>query len=204
MSDQRELMQEQISSAFDYAEIVAERAKMLAFVALKLSRWQSGHLKDQDVFGLAGDVEEHALLIEQGTKSITSKIEEMVTALCARHDHAMKEHASKVAALQECDCHPKHTPDVRKQVFDLTGGRCAYCDCVLEPEGNGARSFIVEHVVPTSCGGPDNLANYVPACGACNSAKSSEHVLTFIKRRFSFGAQKAAIALTVVPKDGAA
>ena len=90
-------------------------------------------------------------------------------------------------------------------MFDLTGGRCAYCDCVLEPEGNGARSFIVEHVVHTSSGGPDNLANYVPACAACNTAKSAEHVLTFIRKRFSLArAAPQSVALAVVPKLEAA
>lgn len=72
---------------------------------------------------------------------------------------------------------------VREQVWELTDGRCAYCDKHLRPFGTGSDSFVVEHVVPRSAGGPDNLANYVPACMACNSTKSDGHVVAFIRSR---------------------
>lgn len=90
----------------------------------------------------------------------------------------------KVAQAQESDCHSKQNASVRKQVWDMTGGKCAYCDTALAPDGNGSLSFVVEHVVPTSQGGPDNLANYVPACMSCNTSKGADHVLLFIQRRF--------------------
>jgi hypothetical protein len=66
---------------------------------------------------------------------------------------------------------------VRKMVRDLTDGKCTYCDAELGDDWH------VDHVVPVSQGGPDNLANYVPACPSCNISKNGHHVLTFIKRR---------------------
>lgn len=98
---------------------------------------------------------------------------------------------AKIVQAQESDCHSKQNASVRKQVWDLTGGKCAYCDTELAPEGNGALSFVVEHVVPTSQGGPDNLANYVPACMSCNTSKGADHVLLFIQRRFPNRARSA-------------
>lgn len=90
----------------------------------------------------------------------------------------------RIIQAQESDCHSKQSSTIRKQVWDLTGGKCAYCDTELAPDGNGSLSFVVEHVVPTSQGGPDNLANYVPACMSCNTSKGADHVLLFIQRRF--------------------
>ena len=64
----------------------------------------------------------------------------------------------------------------------MTDGKCAYCDVDLVPDGQSGDSFVVEHVVPVSMGGPDNLANYVPACFGCNTGKSNGHVLEFVRR----------------------
>ncbi len=44
------------------------------------------------------------------------------------------------------------------------GNRCAYC---------GGNWFVVEHIVPRSCGGGDD-ANCVPACFRCNNIKSNK------------------------------
>jgi hypothetical protein len=96
--------------------------------------------------------------------------------------HALLEELQS-RANRGADVHPKHKPEVRKAVWDLTGGRCAYCEIALKPDGCDGGAFVVEHVVPVSAGGPDNLANYVAACGACNSGKSNGHVLDFIRKR---------------------
>lgn len=73
-------------------------------------------------------------------------------------------------------------PKVRLHVFNMTGGRCAYCDVTLVNGGGEAEQFCVEHVVPVSKGGPNNIVNYVPSCRACNNSKKDGHVLTFIRR----------------------
>lgn len=84
--------------------------------------------------------------------------------------------------------HAINDPAVRSAVLALTGGRCAYCDCELEQGTGTTETFTVEHIVPRESGGPDNIANYVPACKSCNCSKGTGHVITFIKRRVSLAA----------------
>lgn len=136
--------------------------------------------------------------IQDGVVEISSRAEEADKAIQMAmqqvrkySEDIIKATNEKIAAAQQSDCHPKHNTSIRKQVWSLTGGKCAYCDTDLAPEGNGSLSFVVEHVVPTSQGGPDNLANYVPACMSCNTSKSADHVLLFIQRRFPNRMQRA-------------
>lgn len=80
--------------------------------------------------------------------------------------------------------HNPANPDVRSRVLALTDGKCAYCGCEISSiPGDGRETFIVEHVVPKSAGGPDHLHNYVPACLPCNSSKHAAHVIDFIRKR---------------------
>lgn len=48
------------------------------------------------------------------------------------------------------------------------GFQCAYCSCELDEE-----TFTVDHKVPVSKGGTDDLENLVPACRSCNSSKGA-------------------------------
>lgn len=89
----------------------------------------------------------------------------------------------------------KSNPDIRRQVLAMTEGTCAYCSVPLVDGGQGSDSFVVEHVVPASCGGPDHISNYVPACSACNVRKRDGHVIDFIQRY---------VASNVVPIDAPA
>lgn len=110
---------------------------------------------------------------------------------CAPHDDLIKalasgfaEAADRVARAEaRADCHPLNDKEVRQKVWELTSGRCTYCDCQLENGGTVGASFVVEHVVPRSCGGPDNIANYVPSCASCNNSKGDRHVLQFIQTK---------------------
>jgi 5-methylcytosine-specific restriction endonuclease McrA len=77
----------------------------------------------------------------------------------------------------------------RSQVFKRTKGRCGYCSCKL------AKGWQRDHIVPlirfknvrysfsgsTGCKYPQNhnLANIVPACRACNKAKSNLDIETY-------------------------
>lgn len=81
--------------------------------------------------------------------------------------------------------HPINDPAVRKQVLAMTGGVCTYCAASLtdgQPVEGQSTKLYVEHVVPSSKGGPDHLCNYVPSCGSCNSAKGDRHVLHFVRK----------------------
>lgn len=110
------------------------------------------------------------------------------------------EELSYAADLAKAERHPLHDPSVRAKVWALTDGHCAYCGSQLEPDKTNGFSgaFCVEHVVPRAAGGPDNIANYVPSCLGCNSAKGDRHVLVFIR-----GALARRTALTVVSGDAA-
>lgn len=87
------------------------------------------------------------------------------------------------------ETHKKSDPRIRRVVYSMTGGKCAYCGVhvTLEFE-EGKQSMCVEHVVPESKGGPNCLHNYVPACGPCNTGKRDHHVLYFIRRKFGVAA----------------
>lgn len=67
------------------------------------------------------------------------------------------------------------TKSVRRQVWEMTEGRCYYCGTQLDhPESTGhtgVRNFTVDHVIPVSLGGTDALENLVPCCKRCNSSK---------------------------------
>lgn len=57
----------------------------------------------------------------------------------------------------------------RATVWDMTGGACWYCDIQTNP----FRDFTIDHVIPVSKGGTDDLANLVPCCKSCNSKKGA-------------------------------
>lgn len=58
------------------------------------------------------------------------------------------------------------TPTDRRSVYNLTGGRCAYCGQEL-----AFRDMQVDHVVPLHLGGADEAFNMFPACRSCNHYK---------------------------------
>lgn len=54
-----------------------------------------------------------------------------------------------------------------RQVLEKFNHRCAYC-------GVKSDHLTIDHVVPVSRGGADTVANVVPACQHCNSAKNAK------------------------------
>jgi hypothetical protein len=128
--------------------------------------------------------------IEFGLPKIYEAHNQVDSDLNANHAtvlEAIKDLQLKIISLQQelarknCEIHPINAPSTRDAVFDLTGGVCTYCNIPLAPLGTNPNSFCVEHVVPKSKGGPDNLSNYVPSCCACNSAKRDRHVIDFVR-----------------------
>lgn len=87
--------------------------------------------------------------------------------------------------------HKQNDPAVREAVLKITDGKCAYCGCDLKTEHHGSDAFVVEHVVPKSKGGPDNIVNFVPSCRGCNNAKSDRHVYHFISNVLPYRMAKA-------------
>lgn len=56
---------------------------------------------------------------------------------------------------------------LRQVVFDRDGRDCQYC---------GDEANTVDHIVPVSRGGTNDLANLTPACKTCNSSKRDKLV----------------------------
>jgi hypothetical protein len=77
--------------------------------------------------------------------------------------------------------HPKPVPRRRREVFDRSEGRCAYCSTPLKLDGK----WHVEHQVPRALGGGDSPLNLVAACVSCNLAKSDRTALEFLARDLS-------------------
>jgi len=57
---------------------------------------------------------------------------------------------------------------VRQMVAERANWRCEYCQ---SPEDLAPQSFTLEHIVPSSQGGSDDLDNLAYACQGCNSSK---------------------------------
>lgn len=62
----------------------------------------------------------------------------------------------------------KLTKAQRLRVYNMYGGRCAYCGRHIRYE-----DMQVDHMVPLHNGGADNEENYAPACRMCNHYKST-------------------------------
>lgn len=105
---------------------------------------------------------------------------------CAQLRQSLKTNLEGLNVVeQKCERHPINDPAVRQQVLSMTGGVCTYCAVPLtdgQPVEGQSTKLFVEHVVPSSKGGPDNIVNYVPSCGSCNSAKGDRHVLHFVRK----------------------
>src|SRR4051812_45331434 len=61
------------------------------------------------------------------------------------------------------------------QVERRAKDRCEYC--LMHQQLQGA-TFHIEHIVPESSGGPDELSNLCLACPSCNLHKSDRTVVT--------------------------
>ena len=57
---------------------------------------------------------------------------------------------------------------LKQIILDKTNGLCAYCGTELTLE-----SLTIDHIIPISHGGENDLDNLVPACLSCNNLKAS-------------------------------
>lgn len=63
----------------------------------------------------------------------------------------------------------------KKQIFEKHKGKCAYCGLCLDPFDN----FEMDHVIPKSKGGGNEVDNLTPACRRCNRWKGDGEPIEF-------------------------
>lgn len=61
-----------------------------------------------------------------------------------------------------------YTYDEWQNVLEEFNHECAYC--------GATGSLTVDHIIPLSCGGLNEIQNLVPACGSCNRSKCAKDV----------------------------
>lgn len=61
-----------------------------------------------------------------------------------------------------------HSPEELNRLFDMFQGNCAYCI--------GGKATTVDHIVPLTKGGTNNIDNLVPCCRSCNSSKGNKFI----------------------------
>jgi 5-methylcytosine-specific restriction endonuclease McrA len=71
----------------------------------------------------------------------------------------------------------------RQKILAKTGGKCFYCGTelhyqeVLDWGGKAVQSIAlwdVDHVIPVSKGGGNEMDNLVPSCRSCNNKKGAK------------------------------
>lgn len=79
----------------------------------------------------------------------------------------VERHAARAAAKKRYHKSPTDPrwQFLRAKVFAEKGSQCAYC---------GADANHVDHQVPKSRGGSDDLSNLVPSCSPCNLSKGNK------------------------------
>jgi len=86
--------------------------------------------------------------------------------LAARLRH-LREDRDNRAAKQRLEPRQRGPKTSREKVLEKTDGHCHICGGIIE-EGS---YWEVDHLSPSSSGGPNTIGNYLPAHGLCNSAK---------------------------------
>lgn len=67
-----------------------------------------------------------------------------------------------------------HTGEQLEELFASYAGKCVYCT---------SDATEVDHIVPISKGGTNDIENLVPACAPCNRRKFNGSLLTFMIRK---------------------
>jgi hypothetical protein len=62
----------------------------------------------------------------------------------------------------------KISPKIRETVEERAEGLCEYCRCTQD---FSPQPFVLEHIIPKSKNGTDDLENLAFACSACNNSK---------------------------------
>jgi 5-methylcytosine-specific restriction endonuclease McrA len=78
---------------------------------------------------------------------------------------------------------PRPVSKRRREVFAKSSGRCWYCKRPLCLEG----AWHVEHQMPDSLGGSDDLSNLVASCIPCNLSKRDRTAIEYATKMLARG-----------------
>ena len=98
----------------------------------------------------------------------------MKISIRERTGKTLDEMLSPDEEMQECGEFPE-----AEQVRELRESylwRCAYCFGVTDKRG------AIDHFVPLSFGGRNDIENLVPCCQSCNSSKHSKNLLVWLAK----------------------
>jgi len=70
----------------------------------------------------------------------------------------------------------KRQDNIRERLFEESAHCCIYCGHPLTLE-----TMEVDHIVPRSLGGGNNITNKVCACPRCNAQKDDKEITEFLK-----------------------
>lgn len=73
------------------------------------------------------------------------------------------------------------TDSKRLSIYNRYHGHCAYCGQHMKQ-----KNMTVEHLIPQSKGGGNNIENLMPCCKSCNSMKAADSLEVF-RLRFFWG-----------------
>lgn len=111
----------------------------------------------------------------------------------------------RLKQYQPQEIHKLTDPRIRKMVFDLTDGKCVYCDReLIDGGGNVPNALCIEHVIPEQMGGPSHFTNYVPSCRPCNTSKRHRHVGYLIRKMLGKDPTTLRLIDEAANQDGAA
>ena len=71
------------------------------------------------------------------------------------------------------------TDGKRYSIYARYGGHCAYCGQHMKQ-----KNMTVDHLVPQSGGGGNNIENLMPCCRECSMKKAADNLETFRLRFF--------------------
>lgn len=75
---------------------------------------------------------------------------------------------------RKCAAQGTHTATDIEAQYQLQERRCKYCHCTMTDTPNLPNSRTVDHVIPLSRGGRNDLSNLVIACQHCNFSKGDK------------------------------